>query len=58
MDEDNNNSLELNISARNELIESPLARLVEDRKTFESLVAIATVNIQNDNFYRNFAPLT
>ena len=33
MDEDNNNSLELNISARNELIESRLARLEEDRKT-------------------------
>ena len=58
MDEDNNNSLELNISARNELIESRLARLEEDRKTFESLVAIATDNIQNDDFYNEYAKLT
>ena len=58
MDEDNNNSLELNISARNGLIESRLARLEEDRKTFETLVAIATDNIQNDNFYNEYAKLT
>ena len=37
MDEDN--GLELSISARNESIESRLAGLEEDRKTFESLIA-------------------
>jgi len=47
MSEDN--SLELSISARNELIESRLAGLEEDGKTFESLIAI--VSDRNDDFY-------
>ena len=57
MGEDNNNSLELNISARNELIESRLARLEEDRKTFEFLVIVKD-NVQNDDFYNEYAKLT
>ena len=58
MDEDNNNSLELNIFARNELIESRLARLEEDGKTFEFLVAIVKDNVRNDDFYNEYAKLT
>jgi len=56
--EDNNNSLELNISARNELIESRLARLEEDRKTFEFLVAIVKDNVRSDGFYNEYVKLT
>ena len=51
---DKDNSLELIVSARNESIESRLAGLEEDRKTFESLITIVSDNVQNDDFYNEY----
>ena len=55
---DEDNSLEISIHVRNELIESRIAGLVEDKKTFESLIAITSDNVQNDKFYNEYKKLT
>jgi len=55
MNEDNN--MELDLYARNELIESRKAELEEDKKTFKSLLEIVSDNIQNDHFYNAYKKL-
>src|SRR6185312_11715839 len=55
---DKDNSLELSVSACNKLIESRLAGLEEDRKTFESLITIVSDNVQNNDFYSEYKKLT
>ena len=48
-------SIESNIQAHNELIESRVTELAEDKKTFESLLKIVTDNVQNDHFYKRLS---
>lgn len=47
----------LNFQARNELIESRKAELVEDEKMFKSLLEIVSDNVQNDHFYNAYKRL-
>jgi hypothetical protein len=56
MDEGDSN-IGLNFQARNELIESRKAELVEDEKMFKSLLEIVSDNVQNDHFYNAYKRL-
>jgi hypothetical protein len=49
--------INLSLHARNELIESRKSELEEDKKIFESLLEIASNNIENDHFYNVYKRL-